>query len=151
MFLDRKLGANGVIPESRNIPDTYYITNERRLYVRLTSPHEYDESPAEFINKAREKMGSGRWCFAGALQPGAFKKMPNAVESIRLFIAEFKPERVRAVFLSPNRHGKLFSEFSDDRDLLRDLLDIPSVEVACIDARRRRSNGLLLADFFDFS
>lgn len=117
----------------------------------LTSPHEYGEIPKEFIDKTKAKMGSGRWCYAGPFQPNAFNNMPDVVESVRRFVSAFEPERVRVAFLSPNRHGVLLPDFSAGRDLLRELLSIPSVEVACVDARLRHSKGLFLADFFDFT
>lgn len=151
MFLDRRLGNDGAVPASRNLPETYYISNERRLHLRLTSPHEYGETPKEFIDKLKSKMGSGRWCFAGAFQPDACNKMPDAVETLQRFIAAFAPERLRVIFLSPNRHGAELMSFLPGRDLSDELLQIPSVEVACVDARQRQSNGLLLADFFDFT
>lgn len=151
MFLDRRLGNNGNVPTTRNIPDTYYISNERRLYLRLTSPHEYGETPKEFLDKTAAKMGYGRWCFAGALQPGAFNQMPDVVDSVKRFIKAFEPERVRVAFLSPNRHGHRLKSFLPGRDLLDELLQIPTVEAVCIDARQRQSNGLFLADFLDFT
>ena len=151
MFLDRRLGMEGNVPADRKIPDWYYISNERRLHLRLTSPHEYNETADEYMAKARGKMGSGRWCFACAFQPDAHNKMPDIVQSVQLFIATFDPERVRVVFLSPNRHGLELKDFVPDRDLSDELLQIPRVEVACVDARRRQANGLFLADFFDFT
>ena len=151
MFLDRRLGTSGSVPTTRNIPDTYYISNERRLYLRLTSPHEYNESPKDFIEKTKAKMGNGRWCFAGPFQPDAFNQMPDVVDSVKKFISAFEPERVRVVFLSPNRHGAEIDTFILRRDLRDELLQIPTVEVACADARKRQSNGLFLADFFDFT
>lgn len=78
--------------------------------------------------------------------------MPDVVDSIRLFIKEFDPDRVRVVFLSPDRHGVELGKYAAGRDFPPELLDIDHrVEVACIDARRREANGLLLADFFDFT
>jgi hypothetical protein len=154
MFLDRRLGNNGQVPltsERRNLPETYYISNERRLHLRLTSPHEYGETPKDFIDKTRNKMGSGRWCFAGPFQPDAYNKMSDVVESVRRFIQAFEPERVRVVFLSPTRHGVQLSAFLPGRDLSDALLQVGGVEVACIDARKRETNGWFLADFFDFT
>jgi|ERR1051325_1499477 hypothetical protein len=151
MFLDRRLGTEGNVPADRKIPDCYYISNERRLHLRLTSPHEYNETPEEYMRKAKAKMGSGRWCFACAFQPDAHSKMPDVVQSVRSFIAAFEPERVRVAFLSPNRHGQELKDFVPGRDLSDELLQIAGVEVACVDARRRQANGLFLADFFDFT
>lgn len=151
MFLDRRFGNGGTVPTSRNLAETYYISNDRRLYLRLTSPHEYGETPKEFIEKLRNKMSSGRWCFAGAFQPDAYNNMPDIVETVQRFVAAFSPERLRVVLLSPNRHGAELTSFLPGRDLSAELFQIPSIEVACIDARQRQSNGLLLADFFDFT
>jgi hypothetical protein len=153
IFLDRRFGTSGEVPKSSdkpNLPDTYHISNERRLYLRLTSPHEYGENPKEFFEKTREKMISGRWCFVCPFQPEAFKRMPDVVKSVRLFADAFEPERIRVLFLSPNRHGVELGDFTD-RDLTDELIQLDHVEVGCIDARRREANGLFLADFFDFT
>jgi hypothetical protein len=109
------------------------------------------ETAREFIEKARDKMVSGRWCFAGPLQPNAFRKMPDVVQSVRKFTKAFDPERVRIVFLSPTRHGVELGKFVPGRDLSDELLHIDRVEVACVDAHHREANGLFLADFFDFA
>ena len=151
--MDRRLGRDGVVPPSteKRLPEAYHLSNERRLYLRLTSPHEANESLDEFVDKSGNKMGMGRWCFAGPLQPNANNKMPDVAVSVNHFINFFQPERVRVVFLSPNRHGVRLESFLPGRDLSSELLQIPSVEVVCIDARERQSNGLFLADFFDFT
>lgn len=151
MFLDRRLGTQGIIPTSTNLADTYYLSNERRLYLRLTSPHEYGESPKEYMDKAKAKMGEGRWCFASAFQPDARKKMPDVVATVQKFITYFEPERLRVVFLFPNRHGAQLQQFLPGRDISGELLQVKGVEVTCVDARHRQANGLLLADFFDFT
>jgi hypothetical protein len=151
LFQDRRLGNEGTPPSSRRLRQCYYLTNERRLYLRLTSPHEYDESPEEFIEKTKNIMGEGRWCFAGALQPDTFRKMPDVVSSVKLFIQAFQPERIRIAFLSPNRHGLEVDTFLPHRDLRSELLSISRVEVLCLDGRMKGKNGLLLADFFDFA
>ena len=153
MFLDRRLGMGGEVPSGaeRRLVETYHISNERRLHLRLTSPHENGETLEEFTNKVRSKTGVGRWCYAGPFQPDAIKNMPDVVDSVKHFISEFKPERVRVVFLSPNRHGAMLDSFLPGRDLSHELLLIPTVEVACVDARQRQTNGLFLADFFDFT
>ena len=150
MFLDRRLGTQNKIPTASNLPDSYYLSNERRLYLRLTSPHEHGESPKEYMDKAKGKMISGRWCFASAFQPDVRNKMPDIVESVRQFITYFEPERLRVVFLSPNRHGIELKQFLSGRDLSDELLQINRVEVVCVDARRRQANGLFLVDFFDY-
>ena len=46
MFLDWRLSMQGQIPTSHNLADSYQLSNERWLYLRLTSPHEADEALA---------------------------------------------------------------------------------------------------------
>ena len=154
LFRDRRLGMNGEPPastEQRRLPEVYWLSNERRLYLRLSSPHESGESVKEFIDKTRGKMGDGRWCFAGPFQPEAFREMPDVVETVGAFIDAFSPERARVAFLSPNRHGIEVPDFLPGRDLRAELNQLPRVEVICIDGRPRDINGLLLADFLDFT
>jgi len=154
IFRDRRFGTNGHVPpgsESRKVGETYYISNERHLYLRLTSPHEVGETPSSFLKKTHRKMGSGRWCFACPFQPEAFKRMPDVVKSVVLFVKAFHPERVRVVFLSPNRHGVELGKFLPGRDVSTELLRLERVEVACVDGRYREANGLFLADFLDFT
>lgn len=150
MFLDRRLGNGGRIPKNNSLVDTYHLSNERRLYLRLTSPHENREDPGKFIEKTKRKMDEGRWCFAGPLQPNAAKLMPDVVESVRGFQRAFDPERVRVIFLSPDRHGESLESYLPKRDLPREL-HVLGAEVACIDAKQRTANGFFLADFFDFT
>ncbi len=154
MFLDRRLGNKGVPPASsaqRRLSEIYHLSNERRLYLRLTSPHEYDENLDVFLEKTREKMGSGRWCYAGPFQPNAFRQMPDIVQSVQAFVDFFEPERVRVAFLSPNRHGHAITDLFAGSDLSAQLLAIPRVEVACLDGRQLGKNGIQLADFLDFT
>ena len=154
MFKDRRLGTGGVPPKSskKRLPAYYWLSNKRRLYLRLTSPHEANETLKYFIKKTCGKMVGGRWCFAGPLQPNACNKMPDAVESVRAFVDAFAPERVRVALLSRNQYWEdIAMSFLPNRDITAELLRIPHVEVFCLDARRRGVNGLLLADLFDFT
>ena len=151
MFLDRRLGKDGVPPSAANLAETYWLSNERRLYLRLTSPHERSETLEEFIEKTKSKMPSGRWNFAGALQPDAYNAMPDVVQSVEKFVAALSPERLRVAFLSPNRHGHALATYAPGRDLTDELLALGNVEVSSLDGRRRSVNGLQLADFFDFT
>ena len=165
MFRDVRLGTGGIIPKGKKLPELYRLSNERCLYLRLTSPHEAKESigrkhrgskaPTSFLEKTARifeentpKMGT-RWNFAGALQPGARHHMPDVVATCRAFVGYFKPERTRVAFLSPDWQGRCLQD-TEQMDLVDRLRMIPSVEVCWIDARDRRVNGLLLADFFDF-
>lgn len=153
MFLDRRLHTDGEIPDSaekRNLAETYYLSNDRQLFLRLMSPHEYGDTPEEWLKKIRDKTSTGRWCVAGALQPESENDMPDILTSLDSFIEEFDPERVRVIFLSPTRHGVMLTDYANGLNILADLLE-REVEVACIDARNRVANGLFLADFFDYS
>jgi hypothetical protein len=165
MFRDIRLGTNGNIPTERKLPDFYRLSNERCLYLRLTSPHESKEvigrrrgrkASANFLDKTAEKIEENtpqfgkRWNFAGALQPHSTDHMPDVVGTCRAFVRYFNPERTRVVFLSPDRDGACLQQ-TEHMELVDGLREIPSVEVCWIDARDRTANGLLLTDFFDFT
>jgi hypothetical protein len=162
MFRDARLGTRGDVPTSRRLDEVYRLSNERSLYLRMTSPHEakeyigrkrrgtnFLEKTAGIINEHTPQYGA-RWNFAGALQPRSRHHMPDLVGTCRAFVRYFEPERTRVVFLSPDRHG-ISLQAGEHLDLVDGLRNIPSVEVCWIDARERSVNGLLLADFFDFS
>lgn len=151
MFCDVRFGTDGKVPGSRNLPETYRVTHNRRLYLRLTSPHEYAETTKDWLDKIDRKIQRGRWSIAGALQPEAEKEIPDIVGCVRALIDRFSPERVRCAFLSPDRQGNhAESQYAVD-DLSEGLQRLEGVETMQIDARSRETNGLLLADFFDFS
>jgi hypothetical protein len=165
MFRDVRLGTGGNIPTERKLPELYRLSNERCLYLRLTSPHELKESigrrrgrnaPTNFLEKTAEKIEENtprsgrRWNFAGALQPYSMHHMPDVVATCRAFARYFNPERTRVVFLNPDRHGAWLQK-TEHMELVDGLRTIESVEVCWIDARDRTVNGLLLADFFDFT
>lgn len=149
IFKDRRFGGDGKPPKKRKIPEVYNISNERYLYMRLTSPHESGDTPKVFLNKIARKCNFGRWCFAGALQIDAYKNMPDILETIKLFISRFSPERVRVCFLSPDRHSVEYDVNSKINQLHR--LNDSQIECLKMDARIEHKNGLLLADFFDFT
>jgi len=152
MFLDWRFGTEGVIPTSSRIKESIYLSQHRGLHIRLTSPHEYGDTPNIFFNKIISKTQEGRWCFAGTLQPEAANKMPDVTSSIELFVNKFSPEKVRVCFLSPDQYGNLINNKMNDFNTIVDsLININSVEVMFIDARSRDANGLLLSDFFDFA
>jgi hypothetical protein len=163
MFRDVRLSKDGIIPAATNLSEMYRLSNERCLYIRLTSPHERGEyigrQPPEeadnFLDKTTEKIIAStphvgrRWNFACPLQPHAAKHMPDVTETVRAFVERFDPERTRVLFLSPDRHDALLQ--GGHLSLVAGLRAIPSVEIAWIDARERAPNGLLIADFFDFT
>jgi hypothetical protein len=153
MFLDPRLsdhriGPGGTIPASRNIPDTYKLSFGRRLYLRLTSPHEAGESLDEFFTKIRGKAVSGRWCVASAFQITATRRTPDLLAAVRAIDGRLSPERIRVCILSPDRRGGVLP---DAPQLAVDLRQVASCEVMAINAEDRRANGLLRADTFDFT
>lgn len=156
MFLDLRLGYKGQIPSAPNLPETYPFGNQRRLYLRLTSPHETGETLEDFLNKCDSKMlpnetGGYRWNFAGALQVSPTENLPQGLtEVIEAFNDRFSPERVRAVILSPDRSGTTM-DWSDIRSLTMELRVRANCEVMTTDATDRHANGLIYADYFDFT
>jgi hypothetical protein len=109
-----------------------------------------NESLLEFLRKTASKTSVGRWCVAAPLQADAFKKMPDAVRTIKDVKRQFRPERVRVCILSPDRHGAAQEEKKLQR-LFQRLWRLGRVECHCIDARERTANGSLLADFLDYT
>lgn len=156
MFRDRRLGNGGVVPRNNKVPETYRLSNERSLYLRLTSPHESDEDLTAFLEGIWEKVSENtpekgrRWNAACALQPFPAREMRSRLPTIcNRFDKWFEPERIRIAFLSPDRHGK---RLQARHDALVQVLRLNSkVETCWIDATDRYANGLLLADFFDFA
>lgn len=151
MFLDRRLGMRGDVPTTRKVKEFHALSNERWLYLRLTSPHEVGESLKQFLSSIKRKCKEGRWCFACPLRPLEMQHMPDSADTVRAFVKQFDPERVRVVFLSPTHNGKTLDEYGDDGRLVRELGRIRNVEVVSVPVGRKRANGLLLADYFDFT
>lgn len=151
MFLDRRLGTGSVVPTKKKLPAVHPLSNERWLYLRLTSPHEAEEDLATFLQKCRSNMAGGhRWNFAGPLQPSGSVMLGDAPAVISAFVSHFQPERVRAVLLSPDRFGQAMVGRNLAANMAA-LRAIPRVEVILCDATSREANGLVYADFFDFT
>lgn len=148
MFLDPRLGRCRKIPQERNITVTYELSTDRSLYLRLSSPHEKNESLKDFIAKIRGKASSGRWCVCSAMQIAATDQMPGLIATVKGINSKLSPERIRVAILSPDQNGIVRSDLTE---LVEALQAISTCEVITIDARDRRSNGLLLADTFDFT
>ena len=70
IFRDQQFGTSGEIPCARNIPETYPLSNERWLYLRLSSPHESGNSLEEFVEKCDRKM----WASVSAVRPMEFRR-----------------------------------------------------------------------------
>lgn len=165
IFRDRRMHKGGkALPKGGGKIPPVALSNERWLYVRLSSPQESSvpkggkkvpESLDDFIAKCRENMkvqlgGARRWNFAGALWPRGRRNGYGAEETIKRFISEFWPERVRAVVLHTDLQGHSLADprFWATVDGLR---AIPEIEVMLVDAREYEANGLACADFFDFT
>jgi hypothetical protein len=155
MFRDVRFGTDGHIPTQLKLDDFHRLSNDRFLYLRLSSPHELKETINGFLKKTEAKIKAanaelGRhWNFAGALHSHAFNKMPDVVETCKWFVRHFEPERTRVVFLNPDRKENVQPEDELLR-FSRRLRRINSVEVIWIDARDTEGNGLILSEFFAF-
>jgi len=152
IFRDWRFNTEGKVPTAKNLVDCYWLSDTRTLYLRMTSPHEYDDSLEEFLDKAQGKFSDGnRWNFASPLQPYAARGCGSAAEVVKAFEKRFSPERIRVVILDPNCSG-----LNRHPDEMRDLVDAQrkiaeKVEVLVCDARSMVGNGLIYADFFDFT
>lgn len=134
MFRDWRLGTKGDIPDRNNLPDIYRLSNERSLYLRLTSPHERGETLNGFLDGIWDKFvvntprEGRRWNFACALQPAHLNGGKMKLATVcRRFSSWFKPERMRVAFLSPDRHGNVLQHAQTA--LVPELLTISGVEI----------------------
>ena len=92
MFRDPRLGHGGQIPEARNLPNTFQLSPFRRLYLRLTSPHEAGETLDRFLDKIEENTDSyHRWNVASAVQVDAADNMPNLSNIVAALDERFSP------------------------------------------------------------
>jgi hypothetical protein len=114
----------------------------------LSSPHEMKRTLEAWLDLIEGKLSpTGRWCIAGALQPDSANSMPDCGVALSEFKKRFHPERLRAVFLNPDRHGSVQRAPANYApDLHRE-----GIEVISVDAREKHANAWVLADFFDFS
>lgn len=153
MFLDRRFGTDGEYPGSPGRLPVVHLSHLRRLAIRVASPHERGQSVEEYLERVRNQLGPGRWCFAGALQSGDTGTLPGPKAYLESFVQELTPERVRVCILSPDFQDRTLETALLERRLRR----IPSVETVSFDATAdifedpEEAHGLFLADFFDFS
>jgi hypothetical protein len=132
IFKDMRFGTNGEIPSQSKLPDSYFLSNDRKIYIRITSPHESKETLKEFLDKTERKTFSDRWCVVAPLQPNAINSMPDLAQTVKAFSDRFDPDRIRIVFLLPDRHGN--DDYSIYQKQLEDLFAIDCVECLSIDA-----------------
>lgn len=153
MFCDHRFGTRSHIPSAAQTPETIYLSNERRLYIKFMSAHETGETLEQYFERIEEKTRSGRWNFAGALQPNPARRISqNLVEIVAAFNDRFSPERIRLCFLSPDRHNRLISDQLGLETVIPQLGSLGNVECIFIDTYHIDTpNGLIPADFFDFT
>jgi hypothetical protein len=149
MFCDPRFGSGRRIPTAPKPKETYELSPGRRLYLRLSSPHENNETLERFLEKTARKTRAGRWCVASAVQIEPARQMPSLPCIVSAITERFSPERIRIAILSPDRRGVPLRGAAGHIQELREVVDV--AEVMCIDARTRVGNGLLLADTFDFT
>ncbi len=155
LFGDARLG--GHVPPAGPLPRRA-LSRERCLTGRATSPHEAGETQPEFHQKIDDACASAwnlfwRINYVSAIQPHPRNHMPGIVDVCAGLRAEFMPERIRVVQLSPDQWGGSASALTQaEIDGVRAL----DVEVLAIDARRsghpaEPGNVRILADYFDFT
>ncbi len=85
-----------------------------------------------------------RWNFAGAVQAKPSKLLLEGVKVIEEFNKYYAPERTRVVILYPSMKGA---------ELLRTMDFLHSIDCEAISVydRSDNCNGLVYADFFDFT
>ena len=157
MFVDPRFGTRGVIPTHPRI-GFIALSRERCLLLRISSPHEKGETLDQFFKKLDRAMQRA-WNFfwriniACAVQPNATQTTPDLVTICREFNRRLLPERIRVIQIDPRQDGQPGALLSaQEIDQLRSM----EVDVMTVDARRPQStnlfpNGLLLADYFDFT
>lgn len=158
MFADPHFGRMGVIPKEPKIK-LIALSRERCLSIRCSSPHEMGEDFRKFFGKLDRTMELAReerfrrFNFACAVQPRNVGRMPGIVEICHEVKTRLNPERIRIVQIhlrQDKEDGSLLTP--SDVDKLRKM----QVEIMTLDGhgsppRQRIPNGLLLADFFDFT
>src|SRR4051812_16769155 len=101
MYRDLRFERNGAVPkgnDARSLSPVIRLSNERSLYLRLSSPHEKHETLSGFLRETEARIvrwsprRGSRWNFATALQPRPANRMPGARDAIGAFIRRFAPE-----------------------------------------------------------
>ena len=146
MFRDLRLGTNGEIPTARRLKTTIPLSPTDKMYLRLTSPHESEESLCEFLEKIDKAINDLYcWHVASAVQIEATTLTPSLIDIVSALDEQYSPELIRIVILSPDWRG---NELGGASELIETLQEIPSCEASCIDATSRDRNGLDLAGTF---
>lgn len=157
-FQDHRLGHSGGIPKAPRLKEVYSLSNERWLYVRLTSPHENGEDFETMVEKfcnavdrtKQKHQSARRWNLMAPLQLEASNRLRRPETVVKNFFSRFDPERVRVVLLNPNCNGD-WQEDKVSKRLVSKLWKIPRTEVLSVNATHKTANGLIYSDFFDFT
>lgn len=158
MYADVRMGRDGKVPQKKQTRfPTVYLSNERRLYVRVQSPQEAGDTLAKFFKKidaATKRDGpTARWNTVCAMQWDPGRNIGDGLNVIGHFIRKYKPERVRVAVLHPP--ARLWAEMtSNERDRCQKgirALERAGTIVEQLMVPGRGRNGLLLSDFFDFT
>ncbi|MDG0024935.1 hypothetical protein [Trinickia sp. Y13] len=156
LFVDPRFGTKRVVPTESRIR-LVGLSKERCLFMRLTSPHETKQNINQFLKtieaaqRRAARLGFRRFNVACALQPFAARAMPDLHDVCSEALHQLLPERMRVVVIDPRQDGQPGPSLSTQTisELRR-----RHVELVRIDgqhARHEYPNGLLLADFFDFT
>lgn len=156
LFVDPRFGTKGKVPSESRIR-LVGLSRERCLFMRLTSPHETKQNIEQFIQtvvaaqRRATRFDFRRFNLACALQPFAAHSMPDLLETCVAVQDQLAPERMRIVVIDPRQDGASGPPLS--RQTVHRLRK-RNVELVKIDGEHSRAdypNGLLLADFFDFT
>jgi hypothetical protein len=158
MFVDPRFGTQGVVPdEKQKRMPLVALSRERCLQVRLSSPHEKGETLDGFLADLSGtisrlgRRGFRRANIACAMQHVAAKKMPDLMTICRAIKARLRPERMRIAIIDPRQDAMQGPDI--DVRILEALRKLEA-EIIWIDSSRgakANANGLLLADYFDFT
>jgi hypothetical protein len=154
MYHDPRFGTGGKLPAQGQLKPIA-LSYARYLFVRLSSPHETNESLSAFFDSI-DRIGKRAWDlgwrfnFACALQPHQTATTPGIATICHQFKRAFLPERIRIVQIDPKQDGQLGTLLTP-ADLKR--LWSMDVEIATVSGDRlgQRMNGWFLADYFDFT
>lgn len=162
MYNDPRFGEDGHVPLGQGhirIPPVK-LSSARQLFVRLSSPHEMNETLSQFFDGierfAQRAWKDGfRFNLACAVQPRAAKKTPDIITICGELKRSFMPERIRIVQIDPRQDGEAANGALLTAGELRRLWSIDNniIEIATIsgDRRGQAMNGWFLADYFDFT
>jgi hypothetical protein len=159
MYNDPRFGTRGRVPTGRQaILPPVTLSYARKLFVRLSSPHETNQSLSKFLNKI-ERFGERAWNegwrfnFACAVQPHQTPTTPDVMTICQELYRCFLPERIRLVQIDPLQNGDASGDLLRPAQLRRLWSLRDPVEVVTLSAERiaQDVNGSCLADYFDFT